>query len=52
MITSPNSPFTHIMKHKAGEQVQVDWAGTRPQWIDPITGEIIKGDLFVAVLPF
>ena len=44
--------FSHILHHKAGEQAQVDWAGTRPQWIDPMTGEIIKGELFVGTLPF
>ncbi|MBG9985136.1 IS21 family transposase [Aerococcaceae bacterium DSM 111022] len=47
-----NHSFSHVLRHKAGEQVQVDWSGTRPQWIDPMTGEIIKGDLFVATLPF
>lgn len=44
--------FSHVLHHKAGEQVQVDWSGKRPQWIDPMTGEIIKGELFVATLPF
>ena len=44
--------FSHVLHHKAGEQVQVDWTGKRPQWIDPMTGEIIKGDLFVGTLPF
>ncbi|CAM4201166.1 IS21 family transposase [Lacicoccus alkaliphilus] len=44
--------FTHVMKHKAGERVEVDWAGSKIRWIDPDTGEIIDGYLFVAVLPF
>lgn len=44
--------FSHIIRHKAGETVQVDWAGSKIQWIDPDTGEIIKGALFVATLPF
>ncbi len=44
--------FTHVIKHKAGERVEVDWAGTKIRWIDPHTGEIIYGYLFVAVLPF
>ena len=44
--------FSHILNHKAGEQIQVDWAGTRPHWVDPTTGEIIKGELFVGTLPF
>ncbi len=47
-----NQTFRHVLHHKAGEQVQVDWAGTKPQWIDPLVGEIIKGELFVATLPF
>ncbi len=46
------SSFSHVINHKAGYQVQVDWSGKRPQWIDPMTGEIIKGDLFVGTLPF
>lgn len=45
-------PFAHIIHHKAGEKVQVDWAGTKASWSDPDTGEKITGDLFVAVLPF
>jgi len=44
--------FSHVLHHKAGEQVQVDWTGKRPQWIDPMTGEIIKGELFIGTLPF
>ena len=44
--------FTHVMKHKAGERVEVDWAGTKIRWIDSDTGEVINGYLFVAVLPF
>ena len=26
--------FSHVLHHKAGEQVQVDWTGKRPQWIE------------------
>ena len=44
--------FSHVLHHKAGEQVQVDWTWKRPPWIDPMSGEIIKGDLFVGTLPF
>lgn len=44
--------FTHVMKHKPGERVEVDWADTKTRWIDPDTGEIILGYLFVVVLPF
>lgn len=34
--------FSHVLYHKVREQVQVDWTGKRPHWIDPLTGEIIK----------
>lgn len=44
--------FKDIIRHKAGEQIEVDWAGVRPQWRDPDTGEIMYGWLFAAVLPF
>ena len=46
------SGYTDIIKHKAGEKIEVDWAGKRPNWQDPDTGEIIKGWLFVGILPF
>ena len=44
--------FKDIIRHKAGEQIEVDWAGVRPQWKDPDTGEVVYGWLFAAVLPF
>lgn len=44
--------FTDIIHHKAGEEIEVDWAGTKPTWGDPDTGEIIYGYLFVGVLSF
>lgn len=44
--------YSQKLSHKAGEEVQVDWAGTKASWIDPNTGEVIKGSLFVATLPF
>lgn len=44
--------FKDIIHHKAGEQIQVDWAGLRPNWQDPDTGETVYGWLFAAVLPF
>ena len=34
--------FSHVLHHKAGEQVQVDWTVKRPQWIDPMTGKSSK----------
>ncbi len=44
--------FTEVMRHKAGERIEVDWAGTRVRWIDPDTGEVQLGYLFVGVLSF
>lgn len=45
-------PFSHVLHHKAGEKAELDWAGTKLTWIDPDTGEVLSGYLFVAVLPF
>lgn len=45
-------PFSHIIHHKAGEKVEVDWGGTKIIWIEPDTGERLSGFLFAAVLPF
>ena len=36
--------------HKAGEKVFVDWAGKRPEIVDPLTGEVRPVELFVACL--
>lgn len=36
--------------HKAGEKMFIDFAGQQPQIVDPKTGEVIKVELFVAVL--
>ena len=44
--------FKDIIQHKAGEQIEVDWAGVRPYWQDPDSGEKVYGWLFAAVLPF
>lgn len=44
--------FKDILQHRAGEQIQVDWAGDRPRWTDPDTGEVIYGWLFGGILPF
>lgn len=40
----------HI-EHKAGEEMQVDWAGQTMPYIDKHTGEIKNAFVFVAVLP-
>jgi len=43
--------ITMRINHKAGETVQVDWAGQVLRYIEPDTGEIKQANLFVAVLP-
>ena len=42
---------TMRIHHKPGDAMQVDWAGNTLEIHDPVTGEISKGYLFVAVLP-
>lgn len=44
--------FTSVIHHKAGERIEVDWAGTKLHWTDPDTGEAEYGFLFVSVLSF
>ena len=36
--------------HRAGEKLFSDYAGKKPHWIDPMTGEVHEAELFVAVL--
>lgn len=42
---------TMRIQHKPGDAVEVDWAGNTLDIHDPVTGEISKAYLFVAVLP-
>ena len=44
--------FSEIIRHKPGEEAEVDWTGDPARWTDPDTGEIVTGWLFVGVLPF
>lgn len=46
-----NNQLTMHIEHKAGEAVQVDWAGKTMSYVEPATGEIKEAYLFVAVLP-
>ena len=39
-----------LQEHKAGEKAFVDYAGKKPHFVDPLTGEVIEVELFVAVL--
>ena len=43
--------LTMHIEHKAGEAVQVDWAGQTIRYVEPNTGEIKAANVFVAVLP-
>jgi transposase len=43
---------TMRLKHKPGEKMEVDWAGKTGSMKDPISGEIGKAYIFVAVLPY
>jgi transposase len=36
--------------HRAGEKLFTDYAGKKPHWIDPMTGEVQEAELFVAAL--
>ena len=36
--------------HHVGEKMFSDYAGKKPHWVDPQTGELIEAELFVAVL--
>lgn len=46
-----NNQITMHIEHKAGEEVQVDWAGQTMSYVDREAGEIKAAYLFVAVLP-
>lgn len=39
-------------EHKAGEIIQIDFAGDKMSYVQPDSGEIIQCVIFVAVLPF
>jgi transposase len=36
--------------HRAGEKAFVDYSGKKPHFFDPLTGEVMEVELFVAVL--
>ncbi len=46
-----NNKLEMHIDHKAGEEVQVDWAGQTMSYVEPGTGEIKPAYIFVAVLP-
>ncbi|MBL5974491.1 MAG: IS21 family transposase [Candidatus Leucobacter sulfamidivorax] len=44
--------LTAPIQHVPGHTMQVDWAGTRMQIVDPISGEVSAVSVFVASLPY
>ena len=44
--------ITNHLNHKPGQAMEVDWSGSTMQLVDPVTGEVTKVRLFVAVLPY
>jgi transposase len=43
--------LTMHIEHKAGQEMQIDWAGQILHYIDTLTGELKTAFIFVAVLP-
>lgn len=43
--------LTIAMVHKAGQELQVDFAGSKLRWVDEKTGEVHHCEVLVAVLP-
>lgn len=46
-----NNKISMHKEHKAGEEVEVDWAGDTMSYVDTSTGEVRPAYVFVAVLP-
>jgi transposase len=46
-----SNQMTLHKEHKAGEEIEVDWAGDTMSYVDTETGEIKPAYIFVAVLP-
>ncbi|GMM97936.1 hypothetical protein MTsN4n12_33480 [Microbacterium sp. MTN4-12] len=44
--------LTAPIQHVPGHTMQVDWAGTRMQIVDPISGQVTSVSVFVASLPY
>lgn len=43
---------TLLLQHKAGEKIQLDFAGKRLYWTDHQTGEQTRCEVLVAIMPF
>ena len=46
-----NKEVVMHLEHKAGERIMMDFAGTKLPYTDPESGEVIRSEVFVAVLP-
>lgn len=46
-----NNKISMHKEHKAGEEIEVDWAGDTMSYVDRVTGELKTVYIFVAVLP-
>ncbi|MDF2524160.1 MAG: Integrase core domain protein, partial [Clostridiales bacterium] len=46
-----NNKISIHKEHKAGEEIEVDWAGSTMSYVDTATGELKPAYIFVAVLP-
>jgi transposase len=46
-----NNKISMHKEHKAGEELEVDWAGDTMSYVEISTGEIMVAYVFVAVLP-
>jgi transposase len=46
-----NNKISLHKEHKAGEEVEVDWAGDTMSFVEATTGELKSAYIFVAVLP-
>ena len=46
-----NNKLSMHKEHKAGEEMEVDWAGETMTYVEPMTAEMKPAYIFVAVLP-
>jgi transposase len=46
-----NKEVVMHLEHRAGEKIRMDFAGKKLSYVDPESGEVIRCEVFVAVLP-
>lgn len=44
--------LTMVLEHTPGECLQIDFAGKKMQWVDPLTGEVHLCEVLLVVLPY